>query len=170
MGSVGVAGSAGFASGTFTVRGAGADIWDNADAFHYLYQPLSGDGQITARVTSVQNTHEWAKAGVMIRETLAPNARHASLLVTPTNGLAFQRRTTVAGGTAHTGSTGGAPQWVRLVRSGNTISAAKSGDGVTWVVIGSEMIPMAASVYVGLAVTSHNDTALCTATFGSVTR
>src|SRR6185436_19114387 len=49
------------------VRGAGADIWGTADAFRLAYQTLSGDGQIVARVASVQNINAWTKAGVMIR-------------------------------------------------------------------------------------------------------
>ena len=57
--------------------GAGADIWDTADGFRYVYQSLSGDGQIIARVTSMQNTNAYAKAGVMIRESSTANAAHA---------------------------------------------------------------------------------------------
>ena len=50
---------------------AGADIWGTADQFHFAYKQLSGNGSITAKVVSVSNTDAWAKAGVMIRETLA---------------------------------------------------------------------------------------------------
>src|SRR5262249_22849065 len=53
IGTVGVAGSAAESNGTFTVKGAGADIWGTADAFHYVYQPLSGDTDIQAHVASV---------------------------------------------------------------------------------------------------------------------
>lgn len=50
----GVAGSATSANSVFTVSGAGAQIYGNADAFHLVYQPLSGDGTIVARVVSLQ--------------------------------------------------------------------------------------------------------------------
>ena len=53
VGAVGVAGSASYSNGTFTVSGSGDDVWGTADAFHYAYQSLSGDGQIVARVASV---------------------------------------------------------------------------------------------------------------------
>lgn len=170
IGSVGVVGNASFTSGLFSVRGSGTDIWDNVDAFQYVYQPLTGNGQIVARVTSVQFTDEWAKAGVMIRESLAPGSRHASMFLTAGNGLAFQRRTSIDGLSDHTtGGSGVAPYWVRLVRSGNQISAYRSTDGVTWIQVGPTLtINMATSVYVGLAVTSHNNSTSCLATFDSV--
>ena len=69
VGSVGLPGSATYPlNGTFTVNGSGADIWGTADAFNFVYQKLSGDFQISARVTSEQNTNAGAKAGVMIRK------------------------------------------------------------------------------------------------------
>ncbi len=66
VGNVGAAGSTSESSGTFTLKGAGADIYGTADAFQFVWQPLSGDGQIVARIVSIQNVNAWAKAGVMI--------------------------------------------------------------------------------------------------------
>jgi hypothetical protein len=169
VGAVGLAGSASHSSGTFTLQGAGADIWDSSDKFHFVHRPLSGDGSIVARVVSMTNTNSWAKAGVMIRESLAPNSSNAMMLITPVNGLRFQRRTST--GASSTSTSGGilaAPFWVRLVRSGNTLTGFKSPDGVTWTQVGSESIPMAANIFIGLAVTSHNPAALCTAVFDNV--
>ena len=170
IGSVGLVGDASFASGVFTLRGSGTDIWDNVDAFHYVYQPLNGNGQIVARVTGVQFTDEWSKAGVMIRESLTPNARHAAMFITPVNGAAFQRRTTAGGSSTHTsGASVSAPYWIRLMRSGNLFTAYTSSDGVTWVQVGTPItISMSANVFVGLAVTSHNNAASCTSTFSNV--
>jgi len=68
------------------------DIWDNSDQFHFAYKELSGAGTIIAKVESVENTHEWAKAGVMIRDTLDADSRHAMMVVTPAQGVSFQRR------------------------------------------------------------------------------
>ena len=169
IGSVGVPGSAGYAGGTFTVIGSGADIEDQADAFQYVYQPLNGDGQIVARVASQQNTDPWAKAGVMIRETITAGSKQAMMVVTPGNGVAFQRRLTTAGSTTSTsGPAVAAPYWVKVVRSGTTFSGSVSADGVTWVPVGSATISMASSVYIGLAVTSHNNAVSCTATMDGV--
>lgn len=70
VGSVGLAGSASSANGTFTVGGSGTQIYGSADSFHFAFQTLSGDGSIVARVVSAQGGSGYAAAGVMIRETL----------------------------------------------------------------------------------------------------
>jgi regulation of enolase protein 1 (concanavalin A-like superfamily) len=168
---VGFAGSAALSNGVFTVAGSGADIWDAADAFRFLYVPATGNCTITARVISVQNTDLWAKAGVMIRETLSAGSRNAMIAVTPGNGVSFQSRSATGGTSSFNNTTGlVAPHWVRLVRSGNTFTAFRSPNGVNWTQQGSATtISMTATVYVGLAVTAHNNSALCTATFDNVT-
>ena len=135
IGAVGKAGSASFAAatGTYSVSGAGADIWGTADALRFVYQTLSGDGQIVARVASVQNTNAWVKAGVMIRADLTPGSAQAMMMVTPGKGNNFQRRLTNGGvsvGTA--GALVTAPYWVKLTRAGSTITAYQSSDGSTW--------------------------------------
>ncbi|HEY0003441.1 MAG TPA: PQQ-dependent sugar dehydrogenase [Pyrinomonadaceae bacterium] len=155
-------------AGTFTLTGSGSDIWDTADSFRYAYHPLLGDGQIVARVASLTNTDAWAKAGVMIRESLTSNSPHAMMVVTAGNGTAFQRRYATGGASAHTGAGGTAPIWVKLVRKLNDFSAYNSADGVNWTLVGTDHINMARNAYIGLAVTSHNNGALCTATFDNV--
>ena len=94
IGSVGVAGSSSGGNGAYTVNGSGGDIWNSADAFHYVYTTLSGNGTIIARVSGVSNTNSWAKAGVMIRESTAAGSRQAMMVVTRGNGVAMQYRTT----------------------------------------------------------------------------
>ena len=169
VGSVGMAGSASHSSGTFTAVGSGADIWGTADAFRYVYQQVSGDVTLTARVVSMTNTDGWAKAGVMMRNTLTNNSQHALTAVTISNGLAFQRRLTSGAESQHTGGgAGSAPYWVRLQRSGSTFTSFVSTNGTSWTQVGSVTITMNASIYLGLAVTSHNNSALCTATFDNV--
>jgi regulation of enolase protein 1 (concanavalin A-like superfamily) len=170
IGAVGAIGNASYSGGTFTVTGSGADIWGTADEFRFLYQLASGDCTIVARVTAVGNTDPWAKAGVMVRESLAANSVHAFCLVSAGSGVSFQRRTATAGTSASTTTAGiAAPYWVRVVRSGSTFTASVSPDGVSWTTQGSASITMATSVYIGLAVSSHLDGTVCTATFNNVT-
>ena len=169
IGTVGAGGFASHADGVYTVAGSGGDIWGSADEFQFIHQQISGDCDIRARVASVQNTNNWAKAGVMIRETLNANSTHAMTIVTPAQGVSFQRRKTTGGGSSETTTTGlTAPYWVRLVRAGDLFTSYRSSDGVTWTSIGSETIAMNTDVYMGLAVTSHADGTLCTATFDNV--
>lgn len=169
IGSVGVAGNASYLGGVFTVNGSGSDIWSSVDAFHYVYQTMSGNGDIIARVASQQNTDPWAKAGVMIRNTLTAGSAHATMLITPTNGLAFQRRITSPGSSSTTaGGAGTTPYWVKVSRAGNIFTGSKSVDGINWTVVGSATITMATNVYIGLAVTSHNNSVVSACAFDNV--
>jgi hypothetical protein len=100
--------------------------------------PVTGNCVITARVLAVQNTDPWAKAGVMIRESLNANSANAFIAVTPGNGVTFQYRSTTGGTSGFNNTTGlNAPYWVRLVRSGNTFTGYRSLDGVNWTQQGS---------------------------------
>lgn len=170
VGSPGVAGSATRDGTTWTVRGGGNDIWNTADNFHHVHQSLNGDGEITVRVASQTDTDPWAKAGVMIRDGLAGNARHAMIVVTPGNGVAFQRRTVTGGSSASTaGSRAVAPVWLRLVRVGDVITGYESANGGPWTMVGSVTLTLGADVRIGMCVTSHNNAVLSTAVFESVT-
>ena len=140
----------------FAITAAGTDIWGAADQFHYVYRPWTGDGAFTVRVASLENTHASAKAGVMIRESLAPGSRHAHAFVTPGKGVAFERRRTTGGvSTNMSGGAGAAAVWLKLERSGNLVTASRSIDGRTWTRIGSDTLTLSQTVYVGMAVTSH---------------
>ena len=161
-------------AGTYTMTGSGTDIWDNADEFHFAYKILTGVGSIVAKVESVDNTNGWAKAGVMIRETLNPGSVHATMVVTPAQGVSFQRRILTDDVSTSANSTTGdeaAPYWVKIERdlAGN-FTAYSSANGSTWQIQGaSENIPMASNVYIGLAVTSHDAALTCQAVFTNVT-
>ncbi|HEY1249876.1 MAG TPA: Ig-like domain-containing protein, partial [Thermoanaerobaculia bacterium] len=158
IGGPGQPGSALYNDGIFSVTGGGADIQGNSDQFHFAYQPISGDVTITARVAGIQPTDVWAKGGVMIREGVAANARNAAMLLTSGHGLTFQRRTVTGGATdTSDGRWVGTPYWVRVTRTGNTFFGYSSPDGTTWTLVGSVTIALPANVYVGMAVTSHNN-------------
>ena len=170
IGSVSAAGSASYSTGTFTIAGSGADVWNNADAFHFVYQPVSGDTTIVAEVDSVQQASTWSKAGVMIRESLTAGSTHAFMLVSAAKGVALQWRSATGGASSNiAGSTSTPPRWVKLVRAGDTFTGYESADGVAWTTVGSAQIPMSAStIYVGLATTSHTTSASTTATIEQV--
>jgi alpha-L-arabinofuranosidase len=170
IGAVGVAGSSLYAAGLFTVFGAGGDIQGTADAFRFDYISVTGNCTIIARVVSVQNIDGWSKAGVMIRAGLGANAANAFIAVTPGSGVTWQSRLTTGGGTGWNQTNGfSAPYWVKLVRSGTLFTGYRSPDGSTWTQQGTATITMASTVYVGLALTSHNSSTLGTATFDNVT-
>ena len=80
------------AANAFEIQASGNDIWGSKDEFHFAYQLLDGDGEIIARVDSLTAGNAWAKAGVMIRETLAPDSANVMSLVSAENGTRGQIR------------------------------------------------------------------------------
>ena len=167
-------------AGTFTMTASGTDIWDVGtagnyhDEFHFAYKTLTGAGSIVARVQSVQNTDGWAKAGVMIRQTLDGGSPHMFACITPSNGVAAQGRPTPGAASFNANQTGvAAPRWVKLERdlAGN-FTVTHSANGTTWQpVTGAtpQNIQMGSTVYIGLALTAHNAAATCQAVFTNVT-
>jgi N-acetylneuraminic acid mutarotase len=166
VGARGSASSSGYSS--FLVAGSGIGIGSNADSFHYVYQPLNGDGQIVVKVATQENTNSSAAAGVMIRENTDPSSKHASMLITPSNGVFFQRRLATGGATSQTVLAGAgitAPYWVKLVRSGDTLTGYRSSTGTSWSQLGSDTISMGVNVLIGVAVSSSASTVSSTSTF-----
>jgi len=165
-----LAGSTAFDAGTFTQAGSGA-IGAKSDRFRYTYQTLTGDGEIIARISGLQNTGTSSRVGVMIRDTLAPNSKQIFMGMTGSNAYRWVRRTATNGNTSTTSSsTGTVPNtWVRLVRSGNTITAFKSTNGTSWTSVGSTTnTTFASTCYIGLAVGSGSTTTLNTSSFTNV--
>ena len=170
LGAVTPAGEATHASGTFTIKGSGVDIWDTSDQFQFVNQPITGDAEIIAKVNSLTNTNTYAKAGVMFRETLTPTSKHAMTDVSAAAGIEFLSRDTVSGITTATVAAGTAPKWIRITRSGNVFTSYSSDNGTTWTQLGTpKTIAMASTVYVGMAVTSHANGTLTTGVFTDVT-
>ena len=169
IGSVGSAGTGSLSNGTFVVTGSGADVWGISDAFQFVYQPWNGDGEIVAKVNSVQNTDPWSKAGVMFRSDLTATSAQAMTIVSAGAGTAFQRRNTTGGTSVNTGGPSvAAPYWVRMVRAGNVFTSYVSTDGSTWTQVGSDTVTMGTACYVGLVDCSHNNSAASTDTFTNV--
>lgn len=162
--------------GSIIVTAGGTDVWGNSDSFHFLYQKLEGDVTLTARVSEVVAAHEWTKAGLMVREGLNADARNAFLLLTDSNGALFQRRQDPGGVTQDTLPDGYyardydaiAPWWLRIVRSGDTITAFNSPDGEQWSQLGRYDVQLPEEVYVGMALTSRNGQETARAVFSQI--
>jgi RHS repeat-associated protein len=171
IGAVGVIGSATYSNGTFTINGSGTDIWGTSDEFHFVYQPLNGDGMIVARVVGEQDTAQYTKTGVMIRETLNSASTNVHMFYYPGNAALQERTSTGVSASQVAAASGGLslPYWVKLVRSGNNFSGYMSPDGVSWAQVGStQTVSMAQNVYIGLTTDANNNSVLATATFDSV--
>jgi regulation of enolase protein 1 (concanavalin A-like superfamily) len=169
VGMVNVPGSASHDLGIFRLTGSGKDIWEKADAFRYIYQTVEGNVDIRARVDRMSYSHYWAKAGVMIRNSMDPRSKHAMTVITPSNGASFQRRMETGGSSVGTGAAASTPYWVRLVRYGDTFTSYISANGTDWTKVGTQTISMYNRVYVGMVVTSHTtNNTVCLATMTNV--
>jgi RHS repeat-associated protein len=171
IGAVGSVGSASYANGVFTVVGGGMGSYTTSDGLHFMYQPLSGDGTIIARLVNVQSNN-YPESLAMIRETLNPGASEVSVGLYSNYIYVFQRDSTGAttSNSNYVYLPSGLPYWVEVVRSGNTFSEYASLDGVNWTQLGSsQTITMAQNVYIGLTTSYGSSTSgSTTATFDSV--
>ena len=167
-GDVGFAGSATFSGDTFTLAGSGIDISDTADSFQYAFRAVAGDCTIVADVAGLANTDPWAKAGLMVRETLQFDSANVLMSLSAQNGTLFSSRSATSAGTLSVASSGAAPCWLKLVRTGNTFTGYSSANGTDWTQVGTAAFTLASNVLVGLALTAHNNLLLNTATFDNV--
>ena len=164
-------GNQSLSNGTWTIAGSGTDIGGTADQFHFVWQPLVGDGGIRAQVVTQTNTNSRAQAGVMVRQSTNANAPFYAVVVTPQQGI-FVLDRTVQGSGVHTVASlvGTVPVYLQVQRSGTTYTAYTSSDGINWTPIaGSSVILSPAGTWLaGMAVTSHTVSKISTATFDTV--
>jgi hypothetical protein len=158
-------------SDTYTINASGAGIEGTSDQFNFASTTMSGNGSVIAYVDSITDTNPSAQAGVMLRNDNTPSSAFAALFVSATNGITFEWRS--SGGAVVSESFDSsvitAPVGLELTRSGNTFTAYRSTDGITWVQVGSsQTVTMNSTALAGLAVTASNNGAVCTATFSSV--
>lgn len=164
------------ASGTFTMRGNGDDIWNNDDEGFFVYANKSGSWRISANVYwNDPGTNDWSKIGVMVRENAEDaSSRHywAEL-----RGAGFgdrvdaQWRDSTGGGSGNAqifeedGTTGvfdifNEGVWIRVSRYAalDLFVTEWSYDGENWV-IGHQQnqADWPDEVAFGLAITSHVD-------------
>ena len=170
IGAVGLPGTVSGSGEATILEGSGADIWGTADAFQFGHTWWTADGTVTMHVQSIENTHPWAKLGLMVRETLDPASPHVMLIVSAERGLAMQYRAEPGGISRNVALTPGtAPVWLRLTRRGNTFTGYASDDGTTWRTIGAIALPLDLDTYVGVALTSHNNAELASGVYDSLT-
>jgi len=168
IGSVKISGSSSLADDILTIKGTGK-IGDEKDAFHYTYQKLSGDGEITAKITFVKPKETDATAGIMIRESLDDDSPTALLA------LAYKKEMTKKAVFKSRDEKGAKmqsvteqdisdmPYWLKLVRKEGKITAYISRiGGEDWEEIGSVEDKMRSDVYIGFSIDSNqSDNNIC---------
>ncbi|HEX3788586.1 MAG TPA: ABC transporter permease subunit [Pseudonocardiaceae bacterium] len=144
-----------------------------SDTFNFVHQPMTGNGSITVRLTSLTGEipvgplrpdaganerpglQPWSKAGIIIKQNTTEGSAYAAVLATGAHGIRMQSDFTqdtagLAGAVSPT-----APRWLRLTRSGDTLTGYDSTDGTHWSTIGSTRLAgLSATVQAGVFATS----------------
>ncbi len=155
-------------------HGPGGEVVN--DSFSFVHQPLTGNGSITARVTSLTGEHAdltggpvqvgngpgmvpglgpWSKAGIIVKQSTKPGSAYAAMMVTGSNGVRMQYNYTQDAAGMPGKVSAAHPRWLRLTRSGDTITGLDSADGVHWTRVGTaQLTGLPATVQVGMFATS----------------
>jgi fibronectin type 3 domain-containing protein len=157
------------------IVGGGADVWGNADQFHFLSTSFSGDFDARVRVTELRGANTITKAVLAAREDTAPGARSLHISVNPTppgrNQIELGLRAATGGATAGWGASfvpAGIPNvWLRITRVGDTFTGYRSSNGVDWIAMGTNVQVFPAAMTVGIGVTAHDNALLATGVFSN---
>ncbi|MDG2167242.1 MAG: DUF1349 domain-containing protein [Opitutales bacterium] len=171
IGKVGVNGNAAYDSdaNSFIVEASGGDIGHNQDAFHYVFREVAGDFVTVTKVDSLVAEEDWAKAGLMVRESFRPDSQYFATFMAKNVGILHQHRATI-GGDSNWSKVDGVetPFWLKISRSGNLFTASYSLDGAQWNVVNEANLTLSETVVIGMAVTSHKEGALAYAEFSDL--
>src|SRR5665648_1048859 len=186
IGNPAITGKVTIAEKEFEITAGGADIWGTKDEFHFSYQSIKGDFDMSVQILSLSAAHQYTKAGIMARADLSDNSQHVYYQVFPDNsprnnnngGCEFQYRSEKAGEmkaiypdikTAGNQFDVAFPDtWIRLKRTGDVFESYIGNDNKNWRLFSTFTLKMPTLLYVGTAVTSHNATSATIAKFGFV--
>jgi ABC-type transport system involved in multi-copper enzyme maturation permease subunit len=141
--------------GSCNVSGCSAPVGPGgeevSDSFYFVHQPLAGNGSITVRVTSLTGEIPvltqgaamraglvpWAKAGIIVKASTSPGSAYAAMMVTGSHGVRMQDDFTQDMPGLPGAVSAASPRWLRLTRSGDTITGYDSADGTHWAQVGT---------------------------------
>lgn len=168
IGKVGVNGDVGFDSqmSSFVVEASGGDIGHTQDAFHYVYREITGDFEGVVKLDSLVAEEDWAKAGLMIRGDVQPDAQYVAMMAAKNVGVVYQSRSVAGGQSAWSMKEGIVdPVWMKLNRAGNQFRAFYSSNGTDWTLQDEVSMDLPDTALFGMAVTSHQEGSLAFAEF-----
>jgi ABC-type transport system involved in multi-copper enzyme maturation permease subunit len=154
------------------------------DSFHFVHQPLDGNGSITVRVTAltgmVMSTHvggqaapglqPWSTAGILVKENTEQGSAYAAMMVTGSHGVRMQYNYTHDKAGLAGAVSAASPRWLRLTRSGDTITGEQSADGTHWSRVGTARLAgLPSTVQAGLFAASPDYQRLTSQSIGSST-
>ena len=157
----------------YVPHGPGGEVV--SDSFYFVHRSLTGNGSITARLTSLTGEHAnvnggpvqvgsgsmvpglvpWAKAGIIIKQGTHQGSAYAAMMVTGSNGTRMQYNYTGDSPGLPGDVSAAHPRWLRLTRSGDTITGYDSPDGTHWTQVSAvQLTGLPATVQVGMFATS----------------
>jgi hypothetical protein len=180
-------GSTSEVEGGYDIIGGGADIWNEADQFHLAYKEHTGDFEFITRVEALEMGHPYAKAGIMVRESLDADSELIYIFAFPNNsprnknngGFEFHCRDKKHGecfAVYPADFTVEPPlfpvnfpnAWLKMTRSGDKFDCYCSQDGEEWKLYNSYTLKLSPKLYIGLGVTSHDNSITVTAKFRDI--
>lgn len=155
----------------YNVSAAGTDIWSTSDQFRFVYRQVTGDFDLRVRIESLNYVNDQTMAGLMARASLDANARNVFVKARADGSDRMTYRSSTGGTTvgAGSGSVTYPNAWLRMTRVGNTFTTFSSTNGTTWTVIASVTLSLPATMYIGMAVSSHQTGVSTTAQFRDLT-
>ncbi|MFD2519221.1 M4 family metallopeptidase [Salinimicrobium flavum] len=160
VGTVNIPGELCYSEGAFELTAQGNDLSGRSDNFYFTYQEISGDTEVIARITGLENTNVNAQAAVVLRESLNPDAKfaltsiNAGSLLSGYNAAFRYRKTVGAKASVANGNSAAIPEYIRIVRNGKDVSSYVSDVNGNWNLIGSLKMNLSDTLYVGIASTS----------------
>jgi hypothetical protein len=169
VGDAAIPGSFSGAKGKFTITASGSDIWNTSDGLRYGYQYVNGDCEMYTKVESLEGSNEWAKAALLIRESLGGGSKVAMVFVSTRNGVASHQRVVPNEPMQWVDGKRDikAPCWIKLIRKGDSFNFSYSGDGTNWAPVGNIELAMNRNIFIGFGVTSHDNSQTAKAVFSN---
>jgi hypothetical protein len=158
-------------SGIYFISAAGANMWGERDAFGFVWKEIKGDTSIGARVRFMgKSAQPHRKAGVMLRQSLAPDSIYVDAVVHGDGLTSLQYRAEAGGPTREIQCAQEAPTAVRLEKRGDYIQLFTANEDGVFFATGCQVkLALGAKFLAGLAVCAHDNDAFENARFSSVT-
>jgi TolB protein len=172
VGAVGRAAEASYEpeTGTYTMGASGDNIWGERDAFGFVWKGTTGDAAISARIElQAEDGHAHRKAGLMLRQSMAPDSAYVDVVVHGDGLTSLQFRSEAGGATREVQCARQAPSAVRLEKRGDYVSLLLADINGKFEPSGCTIkVPLRGGYYAGLIVCAHDNTAFTTAKFRHV--
>lgn len=164
LGEVPQPGEVAFRNGRFVLRAGGEDYWGSADNGYWVWREVTGDASLRARIHSIQEAHNYTKAGIAFRQNNTADSAHASILASPGQQrdegyrFVFGSRSRTGGSSDNDGTSKiPLPHWVQLHRRGDEIIAEVSQDGESWEELERMTLDLGDTWYMGLVLSARHD-------------